>query len=108
MFRFQGFHMYGIMGSGVAVAAASLALMRWAGVTTLAGEPIRIQAKEMGSGRRYIFGGLAFGVGWALTGACPGPLLALIGYGVTPMMIVLAAALLGTWSYGQLRPHLPH
>lgn len=108
MFRLQSIHMYGIMGSGVATAALSVALLKWAGVTTLGGDPIRVTRKELGSGRRYVLGGLAFGAGWAMTGACPGPLLALIGYGVTSMIVVLAAALIGTWSYGLLRPRLPH
>lgn len=108
MFRFDSFHMYGILGSAVATAAASLALIRRFGACTLDGDPIRVSRKEMSGGYRYAFGGSSFGLGWALTGACPGPILALIGYGVTPFIAVLASALLGTWSYGQLRRFLPH
>lgn len=108
MFRFQGFHMYGILGSAVAVAALSLLLLRKTGRRSLTGEPIEIPQKMMGRGYRYVIGGGAFGLGWGLTGACPGPILALLGYGVTPFLVVFGAALLGTWTYGHLRPLLPH
>jgi uncharacterized membrane protein YedE/YeeE len=108
MFRFQSFHLYGILGSAVVVAASSLALIRRHGIKTLGGEPITIRPKEMGKGYRYWIGGSLFGIGWALTGACPGPLAALIGSGVSVMWVTLAAALIGTWTYGQLRPRLPH
>jgi uncharacterized protein len=108
MFRFQGFHMYGILGSAVAVAAASLALLRRFRPRTLGGDPITVPPKELGRGYRYAFGGASFGLGWAFTGACPGPILALIGFGLTPFLFVLAAALLGTWTYALVRPRLPH
>lgn len=108
MFRFQGFHMYGILGSGVAVAALSLFLLRRTGARTLGGEPIRVQGKDLGRGYRYALGGTAFGLGWAMTGACPGPILALVGYGLSPFLVVLASALAGTWVYAWLRPSLPH
>lgn len=108
MFRFQSFHMYGIIGSAVAVAALSIVLLRRSGAQTLGGEPISIPSKEMGRGYRYWIGGLLFGVGWALTGACPGPLFALIGNGATVFAVTIVSALAGTWVYGYLRPHLPH
>jgi len=108
MFRFQSFHMYGIIGLAVAVAAVSVALLRKAGVRSLEGEPIRIPPKQLGKGVRYLAGGTVFGVGWAFTGACPGPLLALVGSGMTVMLAAIGAALLGTWTYGYLRPRLPH
>jgi uncharacterized protein len=108
MFRFHSFHMYGILGSAFSVAAVSLLVIRRAGMRALSGERIVIPAKEMGRGYRYGLGGIAFGVGWGLTGACPGPILALIGYGLTPFLVVLGAALLGTWTYAHLRPSLPH
>lgn len=108
MFRFQSFHMYGILGSAVGVAAISLLAIRRLGLRTWTGEAIDVPPKEMGSGYRYALGGTAFGLGWALTGACPGPILALIGYGVTPFVVVLASALAGTWVYAHLRPTLPH
>jgi uncharacterized protein len=108
MFRFQGFHMYGILGSAVAVAAVSLAAIKRLGLRSLAGEPITVPPKELGRGYRYAIGGSTFGVGWALTGACPGPMLALVGYGVSAFVVVLLSALFGTWVYGQLRTSLPH
>lgn len=108
MFRFQAFHMYGIIGSAVVTAAASLQLIRRLGVRSLTGEPIVVPPKVMGRGTRYWLGGLAFGVGWALVGACPGPLFALLGNGVGVMAVALASAVAGTWTYGTLRPRLPH
>jgi uncharacterized membrane protein YedE/YeeE len=108
MFRFESFHMYGIIGSAIAVAAAGVALLRRTGVHTVVGEPISIPAKELGKGYRYWIGGTLFGVGWALTGACPGPLFALIGSGASVFMVAVLSALAGTWLYGYLRPYLPH
>ena len=108
MFRFRAFHMYGIIISAILTAAASLALLRRFGVTTIAREPIAVPPKELGRGTRYWAGGLLFGVGWALTGACPGPLFALVGSGVTVVLVTLLSALAGTWLYGLLRPRLPH
>ena len=108
MFRFQSFHMYGILGSAVGVSALSLMLIRKLGLRAATGEVIDVPPKEMGSGYRYALGGTAFGLGWALTGACPGPILALVGYGITPFLVVLAAALAGTWVYAHVRPNLPH
>lgn len=108
MFRFQAFHMYGVIGAAVATAALSLAFIRRNRVTTLRGEPIVIPPKTMGRGYRYWIGGSLFGVGWALTGACPGPLFALAGNGVTVIAVAIASAVAGTWTYGWLRPHLPH
>ena len=108
MFRFQSFHMYGIIGTAVLVAGVSVALLRRAGVRNLEGAPIRIPKKELGGGVRYLADGTVFGVGWALPGASPGPLLALVGNGVTVMMVAVLSTLLGTWTYGFLRPRLPH
>jgi uncharacterized membrane protein YedE/YeeE len=108
MFRFQSFRMYGIIGSAVVTAAASLALIKRSGMRSVAGERISIPAKPMGSGIRYAIGGTIFGLGWALTGACPGPLFALIGNGVTVMIAAVVSALAGTWAYGWLRPRLAH
>jgi hypothetical protein len=108
MFRFQSFHMYGIIGSAVGVAAASIWLINRFGVRTISGDPIVIPPKEMGRGTRYWAGGTIFGLGWALTGACPGPLFALIGAGNGVVIVVLASAIAGTWLYGYLRPRLPH
>jgi uncharacterized membrane protein YedE/YeeE len=98
MFRFQSFRMYGIIGSAIAMAAVSIA----------SGEAIAIPRKTLGTGARYAVGGTIFGLGWALTGACPGPLFALVGSGVSVMAVAVLSALLGTWFYGLLRPRLPH
>ena len=108
MFRFQAFHMYRIMGSALAVAALSVALIKRFHIKTLDGEPIDIPPKELGRGHRYWAGGAIFGVGWALTGACPGPLFALVGAGATVVSAAVVSAVAGTWLYGYLRPHLPH
>lgn len=112
MFRFEAFHMYGLIGSAVATAALALWAIRRFDVTTLHGEPIELSPKRWGDSRvpgaRYWMGGLTFGLGWALLGACPGPLVALLGGGVTVMLAALAAALAGTWAYALVRPHLPH
>jgi uncharacterized protein len=108
MFRFQSFHMYGILGSAVAVAAVSLDLMRRFGARTFYGEPIRLERKPDARGFRYAGGGLIFGFGWALSGTCPGPIMALVGYGMLPYLVVLVAALIGTYTYALVRPSLPH
>jgi uncharacterized membrane protein YedE/YeeE len=108
MFRFQAFHMYGIIASAIIVAAASLMIIRRYGVRTLDGEPIVVPPKVMGRGHRYWIGGGLFGVGWALTGACPGPLFALVGSGVSVMAVAIVSAVAGTWTYGYVRPRLPH
>ena len=108
MFRFQAFHMYGIIGSAVVVAAISLQLIKRLGARALDGRPIVVPPKAMGRGTRYWLGGLLFGLGWALVGACPGPLFALVGNGVGVMIVALLSATLGTWTYGALRPRLPH
>jgi uncharacterized membrane protein YedE/YeeE len=108
MFRFDAFHMYGIIGSAVVVAALSLFAVKALGLRAKDGSPLALEPKTLGSGVRYIAGGSIFGLGWALTGACPGPLVALVGGGVPVMAVALASALAGTWLYGFLRPHLPH
>ncbi|KAA6456702.1 hypothetical protein DYQ86_24905 [Acidobacteria bacterium AB60] len=108
MFHFQSFRMYGIIGSAVVTAALSLALLKRLKLKSLSGEAISVSPKTLGSGLRYLAGGTIFGLGWALTGACPGPLVALIGAGVTVMSVGLLSALLGTWVYGWVRPRLPH
>lgn len=108
MFRFQAFHMYGVIGSAVVVAGLSLQLIKRSGARALDGERIVVPPKAMGRGTRYWLGGLIFGLGWALVGACPGPLFALVGSGVSVMIVTLLSAVLGTWIYGALRPRLPH
>ena len=108
MFRFEAFHMYGIIASAIAVAAASLEVIKRMGLRTREGEPVMLAPKTFGRGIRYIAGGIIFGVGWALTGACPGPLVALVGAGVPVMIVAVVSALAGTWTYGYLRARLPH
>jgi uncharacterized membrane protein YedE/YeeE len=108
MFRFQSFHMYGVIGSAVAVGALSLFIIKRTRTRTMRGQEIAIPTKDFGTGLRVAVGGTLFGLGWALTGACPGPIFALIGNGVTVMAVVLASALLGTWVYGNIRDRLPH
>ena len=109
MFRFQSFHMYGIIGSAVAVGALSVVLMKRVGTTTVRGEPIDFaEGQPDRPGKEHVFGGTAFGMGWGLVGACPGPIYALIGAGYTVMVAGLASAVAGAWVYGLLRPRLPH
>ncbi|MEL6615063.1 MAG: DUF6691 family protein [Bacteroidota bacterium] len=112
MFRFESFHMFGLIGSAVATAAFSLWAIRKLKLTTVHGEPIEVPPKQWGASRvpgaRYWMGGLTFGVGWALLGACPGPLVALLGGGVTVMLAALVAAMAGTWTYALVRDRLPH
>jgi len=108
MFRFQSFRMYGIIGSAVVTAAISVALLKRLGLKSASGESISISRRPLGAGIRYAAGGTIFGLGWALTGACPGPLFALVGDGVSVMIVAVFSALAGTWVYGWLRPRLPH
>ncbi len=107
MFRFQSIHMYGIMGTAVLIGAIAVYLIKKTQLKDLAGKPIVIQDKEKGW-RRYIIGGTIFGLGWALAGACPGPMFVNLGYGYLTMSIVIFGALLGTYFYGIVRHKLPH
>lgn len=107
MFRFQSFHMYGIIGSAIAVALAGNLLIKRFKLRSLSGEPISFQPKAP-TYRRYILGGTIFGLGWALVGACPGPILALIGAGYPAFLIVLVGAVIGTYVYGLTMKRLPH
>ncbi|EKB58131.1 DUF6691 family protein [Bergeyella zoohelcum] len=106
MFRFQSFHMYGIIGSAVITGMLSVLIIKKWNIKTIYGEPIRIAPKEFNKGQ--IYGGLLFGFGWAITGACPGPLFAQIGTGATVIIITLLSAIAGTWVYGKFREKLPH
>jgi uncharacterized protein len=106
MFRLQSFHMYGVIGSAVVTGAISVWLIKKFKIKTIYGEPIPFVAKKFNKGN--IYGGLLFGFGWALTGACPGPLFAQIGTGATVISVTLLSAITGTWIYGYLREKLPH
>ena len=109
MFRFQSFHMYGIIASAVTVAALGTWLLRRRGARTWTGGSIDMtQLEWKGAGVQYWLGGAVFGLGWAMTGACPGPMFALVGTGLSVMVVAIVSALAGVWTYGWLRPRLPH
>ena len=107
MFKFQSFHMFGIIGTAVGTGIVLLLLSKQLKLKTIQGNLIRVPLKETGL-VRYIVGGTIFGLGWALCGACPGPMYILVGTGVFTMLIVITAALLGTYVYGVLKNKLPH
>lgn len=107
MFKFQSIHMYGIIGTAVGTGIVLLLLSKFIKVKTVEGSPLSVPLKERGF-TRYIIGGTIFGLGWALCGACPGPMYILVGTGVFTILIVIAAALLGTFTYGILKDKLPH
>ena len=106
MFRFQSFHMYGVMMSAMAVGITSIFLIKKFKVKTISGEEIKIEPKKFNWGT--VYGGFIFGLGWAMTGACPGPLYALVGSGVFVIIIALLSAILGTFVYGVLKEKIPH
>lgn len=106
MFRFQSFHMYGVIGSAVVTGMISIQVIKRFGIKTIKGEKIFIPNKEFRKGQ--IIGGFIFGLGWAITGACPGPLFAQIGSGYSVVLVTLISALAGTWVYGKLAPKLPN
>ncbi len=107
MFHFQSFHMFGIMGSALLLGVSGLYLIREYDIKSFGGKSIDIPDKDKGV-TRYIFGGLIFGLGWALSGVCPGPIFTLVGAGYLPVLVVLLSALLGTYVYGLMRDKLPH
>ncbi|MFN0204424.1 MAG: YeeE/YedE family protein [Bacteroidia bacterium] len=106
MFRFQSFHMYGVIGTAVVVGIISVLLIKKFNIKTIYGEKIIFHDKKFNKGQ--IYGGLLFGIGWAMTGACPGPLFAHIGAGTVSVFVMIASALAGTWVYGYFREKLPH
>jgi uncharacterized membrane protein YedE/YeeE len=100
--------MYGIIGSAIVVGIISIQLIKRLGIKDMDGNPIRIAPKDASQVKRYLIGGATFGLGWGLIGACPGPLFALLGSGLTIIIIPIVAAILGTYTYGVLRDKLPH
>ncbi len=109
MFRLQAFHMYGVMGTALAVALPAVQLIRRLKLRAWNGEVIVIPDKHLTDyGVRYWAGGTVFGLGWGLLGACPGPMFALLGAGVTVMVAAIASAMAGTWAYAALQSRLPH
>lgn len=107
MFQFKSFHMYGIIGSALFFGIIIIQLIKRFKLKSAYGELIIIPDKQK-SFNRYIIGGVIFGLGWGLSGACPGPLFTLLGAGFSPILIVIFFAMLGTWTYGNLRDKLPH
>lgn len=107
MFRFESFHMYGFIGSALVVGLIGIWLMKKLEAKDVEGKKIEIPNKDK-SIARYLIGGIFFGMGWALVGACPGPIFVLLGSGYFSMIIVIIGALLGTYLYGIFRKKLPH
>ena len=106
MFRLQSFHMFGVIGSAVVVGAISVFIIKKLKIKTINGEEILLPNKTFNKGQ--IYGGLLFGFGWAMTGACPGPLFAQLGYGAAAISVTILMAIAGTWVYGKIREKLPH
>ena len=106
MFRLQSFHMYGLISSAIVTGIISIQILKRFNIKTLEGQPISITPKTFSKGQ--IIGGFLFGLGWALTGACPGPIYAQIGAGFLSTAVTLLAALAGVWVYGRFRNKLPH
>ena len=106
MFRFQGFQLFGIFLTAIPTSALGIFIIKKLKIKTLDGEPIRIEKKEFNMG--YVYGALLFGIGWGLTGACPGPIYVQIGSGLTIAIVTLLSAMAGTWVYSYFKPKLPH
>ena len=107
MFLFDSFHMYGIIGTAVILGAIGIVVMKKLNVKSIHGKDLHLTPKEMEI-PRLLFGGTIFGLGWSFTGACPGPLYALLGYGVGVVVIILLSAVLGAFVYGLVKSKLPH
>lgn len=107
MFRFQAFHMYGIIGTAVVLGVIGVAIIKKFKMRDLSGNQIMFYPKDK-SIMRYLIGGTIFGLGWALSGACPGPMVVNVGYGYFAMLIVFAFAIIGTYLYGIIKDKLPH
>jgi uncharacterized membrane protein YedE/YeeE len=107
MFHFQSVHMYGLMGSALAVGIIAVQYIKAKNVKDINGDPIVMTDKEKGI-PQYLIGGIIFGLGWALVGTCPGPMFVLMGAGYFPILVVILGALLGTWFYGSINHRLPH
>lgn len=107
MFQFQSIHMYGLMGTALAVGIIVVQYIKRNKVKDITGNPIVIADKDK-SVPRYLIGGILFGLGWALAGACPGPMFVMTGAGYFPILVVILGAVLGTWFYGLMKDKLPH
>ena len=106
MFRLHSFHMYGVIGTAVVVGAISVFMIKKFNIKTIQGETVVFKKREFSWGQ--VIGGTMFGLGWAITGACPGPLFAQIGSGFLVVSVTLLSAVAGTWVYGLIRERLPH
>ncbi len=107
MFKFESFHMYGIIGSALVIGIVMVQLIKRFDIKSFYGEKIVFNPKNK-SFSRYMYGGIIFGLGWALAGACPGPMFTLVGAGYLPILVVIVFAILGTFLYGLLKDKLPH
>ncbi|MBE98632.1 DUF6691 family protein [Flavobacterium coralii] len=107
MFQFKSFHMYGIIGSALMSGIVLVQVIKYKRLKHIGGSRIEFIPKEKGF-YRYMLGGILFGLGWALAGACPGPMFTLLGAGFLPIIVVIAGAVAGTWAYGMLKNKLPH
>lgn len=107
MFRFESIHMYGIIGVAVILGATAIFLLKKFKVKTLSGEPVSYTPMELNV-KRYLLSGTIFGLGWAIVGACPGPMYVLVGQGYWFIIVIMLSAILGTYTYGAVRDKLPH
>ena len=107
MFRFESFHMYGVIGSALILGLFSIQMIKFFNLKSYDGEEIHFTPKDRGV-FRYLIGGVIFGLGWSMTGACPGPLFVLLGKGVWPIILIILGSVFGTFLYGLLRDKLPH
>ena len=107
MFRLEAFHMYGVIGSALILGLFSVQMIKFFNLKSYDGEEIIFTPKERGF-VRYLIGGVIFGLGWSMTGACPGPLFVLLGKGVWPIILIILGSVFGTFLYGLLRDKLPH
>lgn len=107
MFEFGSFHMYGIIGSALALGVLGVQIIKKRKIKAFGGKEMQLAPKHMAV-RRYLYGGVIFGLGWGLAGACPGPMYVLVGAGYTSILVVIAGAIIGTFIYGLLRSKLPH
>ncbi|WGK64662.1 DUF6691 family protein [Croceiramulus getboli] len=107
MFQFDSFHMYGIIGSALFLGVLGVQIIKRNNIRALGGQEMRLHPKENGI-TRYVLGGILFGLGWALAGACPGPMYVLVGAGYASLVVVIGGALLGTFLYGLIKDYLPH
>ncbi|WP_047244954.1 DUF6691 family protein [Maribacter thermophilus] len=107
MFKFESFHMYGIIGSALVIGIVMVQLIKRIPIKSFYGETIKFYPKEK-SFSRYMIGGIIFGLGWALAGACPGPMFTLVGAGYVPILVLILASIVGTFLYGLIKDKLPH